>query len=459
MTSLSALLSPFRGMSTRARALRGTGFTILNVGGRDFLRLLANLVLTRLLFPEAFGLMALTQVFIYGLQTFSDVGIHAMLIQHKRGGERVFLDTLWTMQIIRGVILWAGACALAFPAAYIYDQPLLTVLLPVAALSLFIEGFKTTKEAEANREITIERVVVLRLCTQLAGLIVTALLAYWLRSVWALVAGTLVASVMRVIVMHMVLPGKSNRLHWDWAIVKETLTFGFFIFLSTGASFLINMGNRIILGAYLPIAVFGVLNIAIMLGAAPGQISRAIAQTVIFPLYRIKPAQQSTDNQRNLFRARRMVALMSMGMCAVLAILGVWVVDVLYDPRYALAGPMIVLIALRGILISPFVGAQEALIGNGDSKRHFYLNGSMAALQLSIIFAGITWFGVAGALIAPAVANLLLYPMRARFISRYAAWDIKGDLMLMTLGLVLVLAISWFNWDALLLAFDLNLLQ
>ena len=47
------------GDGLRARALRGTALTFLGFGAQQFLRLLSNLILTRLLFPEAFGLMAL----------------------------------------------------------------------------------------------------------------------------------------------------------------------------------------------------------------------------------------------------------------------------------------------------------------------------------------------------------------------------------------------------------------
>ncbi len=49
--------------------------TLGGVGGQQFLRLASNLILTRLMFPEAFGLMALIQTFMVGLQMFSDIGI------------------------------------------------------------------------------------------------------------------------------------------------------------------------------------------------------------------------------------------------------------------------------------------------------------------------------------------------------------------------------------------------
>jgi hypothetical protein len=82
-------LGLFQGDALRARALRGSALTMLKFGGQNALRLGSNLILTRLLFPEAFGLMALVQVFLTGLQMFSDLGIHASVIRSARGEDPV----------------------------------------------------------------------------------------------------------------------------------------------------------------------------------------------------------------------------------------------------------------------------------------------------------------------------------------------------------------------------------
>ncbi|MFN3500356.1 MAG: oligosaccharide flippase family protein, partial [Pannonibacter indicus] len=75
--------------------MRGTAISLAGTGGQQLLRLASNLALTRLLFPEAFGLMALIQTFMVGLQMFSDIGIRPSIIQNKRGEEADFLNTAW----------------------------------------------------------------------------------------------------------------------------------------------------------------------------------------------------------------------------------------------------------------------------------------------------------------------------------------------------------------------------
>ena len=88
--------------------MRGSFLTVLNFGGHNILRLGSNLILTRILFPEAFGLMALVQVVLAGTEMFSDFGIRGSIVQSSRGDDPVFLNTAWTVQIGRGVLLGLG---------------------------------------------------------------------------------------------------------------------------------------------------------------------------------------------------------------------------------------------------------------------------------------------------------------------------------------------------------------
>ncbi len=90
---MNVLAQMTQGDSLVARAFRGAGLTVFGFGWGQMMRLASNLILTRILFPEAFGLMALISVFLMGLNMFSDVGVAPAILQSKRGDERSFLDT------------------------------------------------------------------------------------------------------------------------------------------------------------------------------------------------------------------------------------------------------------------------------------------------------------------------------------------------------------------------------
>src|SRR3954469_4128148 len=133
--------------------LRGSIWTMIDYGGTQAVRLGANLILWRLLFAEAFGLMALVNVVVQGLYMFSDVGIGPSIVQNKRGDDPDYLNTAWTIQAMRGTMLCLMACALAIPAARFYRQPQLTPLMLMVAITPLIQGFNSTNLATANRHL------------------------------------------------------------------------------------------------------------------------------------------------------------------------------------------------------------------------------------------------------------------------------------------------------------------
>lgn len=435
------------GEGVRARAVRGSALTVMNLAGHNLLRLASNLILTRLLFPEAFGMMALVQVFITGLEMFSDLGIKSSIIQHARGDDPDFLNTAWTLQILRGGVLWGATALLALPAAWIYDTPMLAQLLPVAGLNALITGFQTTNLATANRHLRLGRQTMVQLGSQALGIVVMVALAWLMQSVWALVIGGLIGNLFKVAMLHVLLPGIRNRLHWEPAAFRALIGFGGYIFLATVAGFIINQGDRAILGGFIPLAELGVYNIGLFLGVLPVTLGKTIANKVIFPLYRLKPPSESPETQRQVFRARRLVALTGLGLGAVLAWSGPWLIELMYDPRYHGAGAILVLVSLAAVPQATFAGYDPALLANGDSRRFFLLLAATALMQTLLLFAGLRLWGLGGAILAPGLAALAAYPLRWMFLRRYAANDNPGDAALLAAGLLATGLAVWFHAD------------
>lgn len=161
--------------SVKQLAVRGAVWTIASYGLSQVLRLGSNLILTRLLVPEMFGLMSLVYVFITALHLFSDLGIGTSLIQNKRGEEPDFLNTAWTLQVCRGVILWFCTLLLAWPIAHLYQQPQFLWLIPVVGLGTVISGFNSTSVFTLNRNMAFGQLAIFELSGQLIGIVVDCL--------------------------------------------------------------------------------------------------------------------------------------------------------------------------------------------------------------------------------------------------------------------------------------------
>ena len=117
----------------------------------------ANIAFARLLLPEAFGIMALVNVLNQGLHMLSDAGVWVCVVQSPRGEDRKFLQTAWTVQVVRGFYLWLASCLIAWPAAWFYQEDLLFYLIPVAGAASAISGFNSVSMFLQNRRLALFR--------------------------------------------------------------------------------------------------------------------------------------------------------------------------------------------------------------------------------------------------------------------------------------------------------------
>ena len=443
MRQMGGLLQELRGGRLMARVFRSTSWILLGYGGSQGLRLASNLILTRLLFPEAFGLMALISLVTVGLMLFSDVGIAPSIAQSKRGDDPDFLNTAWSIQVIRGICLWVIASALAVPFATFYDAPELVTYLPIAALALLVTGFNPTRIETAHRHLMMGRLTLLDLTSQLIGLVAMVALAWWLQSVLALVIGGVVGPLAKLALTWSFLPGPANRFRWEYAAVKELVTFGKWIFLSTAFWFFASQGDRAVLGKYLSLESLGIYNIAFFLASFAMQLGTAVTGRVMIPVYR-----DARHEVRKIAKLRAGISGVILTLLLLMAFAGPAVVGLLYDPRYGLAGGIVTLLAVAQIPQVIGMSYDQAALAAGDSRRFFVVSASRAVFQITCLIAGVSLFGLIGAIVGIGVAHLLTHPVMIWLARKHDAWDIRHD-VICALGAGALGALAlWFNRDA-----------
>src|SRR5439155_20296774 len=89
------------GLDTTVAVRGAAAWTVVGFGAKLVLRFGFNLLLTRLVAPRIFGVMALVYLLVQSLHMFSDLGILQCVIHHRRGDDPDFLDTAWTIQAVR----------------------------------------------------------------------------------------------------------------------------------------------------------------------------------------------------------------------------------------------------------------------------------------------------------------------------------------------------------------------
>ena len=406
------------GQGTHSRAIRGSLWTVVGFGGGQVLRLGANLILTRLLAPEAFGLMALINVFLVGLEMLSDIGVHAAIIHNKRGDDPEFLCTAWTIGVIRGFLLWLVACLIAWPAAIFYNEPRLMLMIPVSGLIVLITGFQTTAMAQHNRHMHLERLTVLQLAAQAINLLAMVLLAWQMRSVWALVIGGVVGATMQVTLAHFLLPGIRHRFVLNREDVREIVRFGKWLFFATAIGYLAGQASdKLALGKLIDRDTLGVYSMAFMLAQLPSSVVTVLIGRVLYPALAEASRQDCSRFGEKLRRARSAIWPPLMMLVLGLGFFGPLTFRLLWDPRYHAAGWMLQLMLAVVWLDGLNCSLNAALLARGDSLASAVQNSIMLVIGIPGMILGYTVFEMpglimglaAGRLCAHAALHIMLY--------------------------------------------------
>lgn len=386
-----------------SRAARGAAFA---AGGQlvaQVLRLVSNLVLTHILEPDAFGLMAIVLAVTAGLQLISDVGIWQGIVRSPRGDDPEFQNTAWTLSLVRGIGLFAIGCAAAWPAAEFYGRDELLWLLPLCAVQALFLGLESSKSAVANRRMEVGRIVTMELTSQIVGLLASVTVAWLTRSVLALAVAALASVVTRTLMSHFFLAGPLNRLRWERAALQEIFTFGGWIFVSTMLFFGGTRWDVFALGRLESMDLVGVYGLAQLITAVPVAMGERVTGFVLMPAlaerFRESPDELAGDVRRARLLLFPAAALLFLGA----AMTAPAFFKLLYRDVYEAAGWMTQLMVLVGWCAFVQDATSRALLALGDSRSLAMANA--ARLVATIAFTSIGFWQ--GSLVGFMLGNAL----------------------------------------------------
>lgn len=388
------------------KAARGTAFIFIGQVVSQAIRLASNLILTRLLLPDAFGLMALVIAVSTGLQLISDVGISQGIIRSPRGEERAYQDSAFTIALIRGVLLALIACALAWPASVIYQRSELLWLLPVIGAQAIVQGAESTKISIAMRNINVRPLVLIDLIAQLVGLAFSVTIAWQTGSVVALLAASTAYAVTRTVISHVLLPGPNNRLQLERKAVADIFAFGSWIFVSTLFFFIGTRYDVFALGRLEGMEVLGVYGIAAMIAAVPQSLADRVSGVILMPAiaerFRNAPEQAAADTER----ARRVllpsVAVLFLGA----AFTAPAFFALLYRDQYRDAGWMTQLLVLVGWCGFLMEASTKTIAGAySDSRSVAFANFARLLGTVALATIGFHFYSIVGFVVGNAIGS------------------------------------------------------
>ncbi len=389
------------------RALSASAIEVTTYGLAQIIRLGSSMILTRILFPEAFGIMAMLSVVLYGLHMLSDVGILQSVIQSPRGEEPAFLNTAFSMQAIRGIVLWVMACLLAWPMALLFKEPQLVWIIPAGSFGSVLYGLTSMRLYLLRREVRPLPIAIIELLSQVLGTVATVFAAYVLEmGVAALVVGTLANAVVHTGGSHLLRHPHRDRFGIETQARHEILNFGRWIFASSAVTFVAGRGDQVVLGRLLGAVNLGFYNIALTLAEAPEALAQRVIGGVLYPLYSRIHNERPDDLARAYYRSRLVFDAVLQTSLGGLYALAPWIVGLLYDPRYQQAIPMLQILTLRTAFGLMAVPCETCLTARGLSVYGFRRNLFVAISVVVFLPLGHWLAGTDGVLWATALSRI-----------------------------------------------------
>jgi O-antigen/teichoic acid export membrane protein len=264
------------------RASKGVFWVFLLRVVQLFLQTIKLMVLAHLLDPYNFGLMGIALLTMAVLETFSTTGFEAALVQ-KKEDIRSYLDIAWTVLVLRGFILFALLYLIGPYAAIFFDEPEAAPIIRIVGISVIFKALTNIGVVHFQKEMEFNKTFVHTLSGTLADIGVAIPAAFLLRSVWALVFGSLAAAIVRLVVSYAIHPYRP-RLSFNNRQFKELLGFGKWLLGSTVVVFLARQGDDAFLGKILGASALGFYQMAYRFADLPGS-EVGVLSKVAFPAY------------------------------------------------------------------------------------------------------------------------------------------------------------------------------
>jgi O-antigen/teichoic acid export membrane protein len=354
------------GESTAEQAVQsGVWVTGINVGDR-LLQLLKITVLANLLSPEAFGLLGIALLVLASFRQFSRLGFDEALIQHRDEDVDAYLNTAWTMKIGRAALIAAVAFVAAPHLASFFGEPAVGSLVRVLAAVGVIDGLQNPGVVYFDKNLDFHREFAFKMGGRVVDLGVAVAAALVLRSVWALILGTVAMSLVRLLLSYAIHDYRPTPA-FDLGYAREMFGFGKWLFASSILIFLYSQGDDAFVGWFFSASVLGFYQIAYRFSNAPAtEVTHVIAR-VAFPAF--SKVQDDVDRLREgYFRVVQLSTTVAFPMAAGIIGVAPQFVHVVLGGEWSAVVPIMQLLTVWGALraFGANVGAMYKAIGRPD---------------------------------------------------------------------------------------------
>lgn len=214
---------------------------------------ISNMILARLLTPDAFGVVTTATMIFSFADMFTDAGFQKYLVQHEFGNaeekEKSTTVAFWT-NMAMSIFFWLFICIFNEQLAVAVGNPGLGIVFVVSCISLPLTSFSSIQMALYRRDFDYKTLFYVRLVSVIIPLVVTVPLAFLTRSFWAIIIGTICGNLSNAVILTWKSTWKP-RLFYDFAVLHEMLSFSIWSLIEAITIWLTNYIGIFLVGRYL----------------------------------------------------------------------------------------------------------------------------------------------------------------------------------------------------------------
>lgn len=388
---------------------RGPNSTLMLIGtqgGTAVFRLMGNVVTTRLLAPDDFGVAFLLTSVLFIIELATETGIPTYIVRKADVDNPRTLDALWTMQLLRGL---AAALVLFLAAPLItslVSQPLATDPLRLAALVLVLIGLRSHGPVLARRGREDWRNSLIEFGSYLFQIGLAVALSFALRNYWALVIPMVARHGFLLVASYALFPKPWRRFRIDRSLTAEVWQFSKFIFGSSVLTIFVTQFDKILVLKQFPLATVGFYNLALSLVLIFDQLAMSFSRRVYMAEVSARLRARDKATPHMFYQPMRIIRPALTFVAAGGVFFGETLYRLLYDDRYALAGTFFSVLIIRAILLASSTPAQAFLVANGGTRTRF-TGDILRVIWLPVAaITGYAHFGQTGLLWAVALSEV-----------------------------------------------------
>ena len=331
---------------------------------------ITNMILARLLVPEAFGIVATITMIISFAEIFTDAGFQKYIIQHEfTDGEALNNSTnvaFWTNLGVSTFI-----CIVIFLFRYqiadLVGNPELGNSISIASILIIIAAFSSIQMARYRRALDFKTLFYVRIITSLIPLVVTVPLTVILRNYWALLIGTFTSQLCNAIILTVRSKWKP-KFYYNIKLFKEMFAFTAWTLLESISIWLtLNVGTFIV-GSYLNDHYLGIYKTSMStVNAYMGIITAALTPFLFSALSRY---QNDDENfRKTYYQFQRLTAVFVIPMGIGLYLYQELATQILLGSQWGEASRFIGLLGVTGAFVVVFSHfSSEVFRSKGNPK-------------------------------------------------------------------------------------------